>query len=470
MSSPPRSTWFRTLFLLVVVMALAFASIYFMGQLQTARAVAQDTYEYLEVFNEVLSDVQAKYVKEMEAKDLIYGAIKGMLSALDPHSVHLPPQMASDFEVEISGRFGGLGIEVGIRNGQLAVIAPIEDTPAWKAGLKADDRIIKIDGESTAEMDLMEAVHKMRGKKGTPLTITIMREGWNEPRDFKIIRDIIKIKSVKKVDILDEKYGYIRVVTFNENTDRDLNRGLEELVSNTPGGLKGLILDLRINPGGPLDQAVKVADLFLSEGTIVSTKGRGEGDNHVWYAHKPGTYQDFPMIVLVNGGSASASEIVAGALQDQGRAVILGTQTFGKGSVQTLLKLKDGSRLKLTTAYYYTPADRSIQAEGIKPDIWVEPLSPEQQAALNRKEDEPKYFLREKDLIRHFEQEDVGEGETPSEPIKPEPDTSPEESLEVMDYQLKSALDLLKSWEVFQSTFRKKSGLSQGEAKAESTR
>ncbi len=469
MSSSPRPGWFRTLSILVLIMVLAFVSIFLMGRLQTARAVARDTYEYLEVFNEVLSDVQAKYVKEMDAKELIYGAIKGMLSALDPHSVHLPPQMATDFEVEISGRFGGLGIEVGIRDGQLTVIAPIEDTPAWNAGLKPDDRIIKIDGESTHGMDLMEAVHRMRGKKGTPITITIMREGWQESQEFKIIRDIIKIKSVKKVERIEEKYGYIRLITFNENTDRDMRRGMEELLGNTPGGLKGLILDIRINPGGPLEQAVKVADLFIGEGTIVSTRGRSEGDNHVWYAHKPGTYQDFPMIVLVNGGSASASEIVAGALQDHGRAVILGTQTFGKGSVQTLLKLKDSSRLKLTTAYYYTPAERSIQAEGIKPDIWVEPLSPEQQAALNRKKDEQRYFIREKDLIHHFEHEDVGKQEPPSETMKPEPET-PEESPEIQDYQLKCALDLLKSWEVFQSTFRKKGALSQSEVKSESTR
>ncbi len=452
MSSPARPPWLRTVFFLLLVMTLAFASIFLMGRLQSARAVAQDTYEFLEVFNEALNIVQKQYVKEVEARELIYGAIKGMLMSLDPHSVHMPPQLAKDFEIEIQGQFGGLGIEVGMRNGQLMVIAPIEDTPAWKAGLQADDWIIKIEGESTQGMDLMEAVHRMRGKKGTPITITIMREGWTEPQDFTIIRDIIQIKSVKKVEIMDEKYGYVRLVTFNENTDKELRRGLEDLVKKIPGGLKGLILDLRINPGGPLEQAVKTADMFLGEGVIVSTQGRNENDNHTWYAHKPGTFEDFPMIVLVNGGSASASEIVAGALQDHGRAIILGTQTFGKGSVQTLLKLKDGSRIKLTTAYYYTPANRSIQAEGIKPDIWVDPLTPEQVAALKKKEKKPGFFLRERDLEGHFEQEDVKE----TEPEGEEGPGEPGEATEMEDYQLLRALDLLKSWDVFQSILKKK--------------
>jgi carboxyl-terminal processing protease len=453
MSSFERSPGLRALLFLLLVMALAFFSIFLMGKLHKARAVSQDTYEYLEVFSQALKIVEDQYVKDTDAKELIYGAIKGMLLDLDPHSVHLPPQLAKDFEVEISGQFGGLGIEVGVRNGQLTVIAPLEDTPAWKAGLQADDWIVKIDGESTVGMDLLEAVHKMRGKKGTPVTLTIMREEWVEPQDFTIVRDIIRIKSVKTAEVLEEKYGYIRVVTFNENTDKELRRGMEDITEQVSGGLKGLVLDLRINPGGPLDQAVKVADVFLGEGVIVSTRGRNESDNHTWYAHKPGTYDGFPMIVLVNGGSASASEIVAGALQDHGRAVILGTQTFGKGSVQTLLKLKDGSRLKLTTAYYYTPAERSIQAEGIKPDIWVEALTQDQQKALKGKKKPPKYYLREKDLQRHFEHEDT---EEPEEPGEAEAGDSEEEDAGTDDYQLKRAMDLLKSWEVFQTILKKK--------------
>ena len=266
--------------------------------------------------------------------------------------------------------------------------------PPWKAGLKANDVILKIDGKSTANLDLMEAVHLMRGKKGTPVTLSIGREGWTEPQDFTMIREVIKIQSVKK-DLKDKEYGYFRITSFNENTDRELKEALENLSKQVPGGLKGAVLDIRNNPGGPLDQAIKVADLFLSENVIVSTKGRNPNDDKTWYAHPEGTYKGFPMIVLVNGGSASASEIVAGALQDQGRAVILGTQSFGKGSVQTLLTLKDGSGLKLTTAYYYTPSGRSIQEKGIEPDIKVDELSPDQRLALERMRKEREDRMRE---------------------------------------------------------------------------
>ncbi len=468
MGSHRSAPWKRTLLFLLLVMVISLGAILLMGQLQSSRAVPQATYEYLEVFNEVLSLVQENYVKEVEPKTLIYGAIKGMLAELDPHSVHLPPEFFNDMKVDITGEFGGLGIEVGVHHNLLTIVSPIEDTPAWKAGLKANDVILKIDGKSTANLDLMEAVHLMRGKKGTPVTLSIGREGWTEPQDFTMIREVIKIQSVKK-DLKDKEYGYFRITSFNENTDRELKEALENLSKQVPGGLKGAVLDIRNNPGGPLDQAIKVADLFLSENVIVSTKGRNPNDDKTWYAHPEGTYKGFPMIVLVNGGSASASEIVAGALQDQGRAVILGTQSFGKGSVQTLLTLKDGSGLKLTTAYYYTPSGRSIQEKGIEPDIKVDELSPDQRLALERMRKEREDRMREKDLEGHFKSEETqGKNKDnkkpeaapapPAEEKTPEEEQAEEVILKGGDYQLERALDLLKSWEIFQAVQKRKAG------------
>jgi len=462
MGSPGGAPWKRTFLFLLLVMVFSLGAILLMGQLQSSRAVPQATYEYLEVFNEVLSTVQEQYVKEIDPKTLIYGAIKGMLAELDPHTVHLPPQFFTDMKVDISGEFGGLGIEVGMRRGMLSVVSPIEDTPAWKAGLKANDVILKIDGKPTSNLDLMEAVHLMRGKKGTPVTLSIGREGWTEPQDFTMVRDVIKIQSVKK-DVKDKEYGYLRITSFNENTDREMKQALEYMTRSIPGGIKGLILDIRNNPGGPLDQAIKVADFFLSENVIVSTKGRNPSEDKTWYAHPEGTFSGFPMIVLVNGGSASASEIVAGALQDQGRAVILGVQTFGKGSVQTLIQLKDGSGLKLTTAYYYTPSGRSIQEKGIEPDIKVDELSPDQRLALERmRKERMEQMLREKDLEGHFKSEDTAGKNPPVPPTAPAPEKPPEEErgeeqvIKGEDYQLERALDLLKSWEIFQAVLKKK--------------
>ena len=341
----------RVLILLTFVIGLSFLSILLMGRFQNARAVAQESYQYLEVFNQALDIVQKRYVKEAEIKDLIYGAIQGMLTKLDPHSVHLPPEYFKDMKIDITGQFGGVGIEIGMREGRLTIISPIEDTPAWRAGIKAGDLILKIDGEPTEPMSLTDAVHKMRGKKGTPVTLTIMREGWAEPKNFTIIRDIIKIKSVKQAEMIDGKYGYIRLITFNENSSTELNQAMQNLMARAGGKLAGLILDIRWNPGGPLDQALEVADVFISEGPIVSIKGRSAEENKTFYAHKPNTYSGFPMIVIVNAGSASASEIVAAALKDTGRALVIGTKTYGKGSVQSLYTLKDGSGIKLTSAY-----------------------------------------------------------------------------------------------------------------------
>ena len=451
----------RVLLILSFVIGLSFLSIVLMGRLQDARAVAQDSYQYLEVFNQAVDIIQKRYVKEVDVKDIYYGAIQGILSKLDPHSVHLPPDAFKDMKIDISGEFGGIGIEVGMRDGALMVISPIEDTPAWRAGIKAGDFIVKINGESTEGISLNDAVHKMRGKKGTAVTLSIMRQGWVEPKDFTIVRDIIRIKSVKKAELIDGKFGYIRLVTFNMTTGDEMRQAMENLIGKAGGKLSGLILDIRWNPGGPLDQAVETADLFVSEGPIVSIKGRIPEDNKVIYAQKPNTYIGFPMIVIVNAGSASASEIVAACLQDTGRALILGTKTYGKGSVQSLFTLKDGSGIKLTTAYYYTPSGRSIQAEGITPDVEVEELSPEQEALLEKeRQRQEEWRFGEEKLPRYIPHEEVLPGGTvENEPglEKPEAKKKTFEEEIMSDYQLRRAVELLKGWEVFQAQMKKAS-------------
>lgn len=333
----------------------------------------EDTYERIKVFTEVLSLVQSNYVDEVNPKDLIYGALKGMLETLDPHSAFMPPDIYKEMQVETQGSFGGLGIEITVKDRQLTVVAPIEGTPADRAGIQAGDRILKIDGKPTKDMTLMEAIKKMRGPKGTKVTITIWREDFTEPRDIALVREIIEIKSVKSKD-LGDGIAYVRIASFQERTGRDLEKALDVIER---GGMKALVLDLRNNPGGLLSQAVGVADKFLEKGRlIVYTEGRVKNQDLKFTAEHNGNHEHFPMVVLVNGGSASASEIVAGALQDWNRAVILGTQTFGKGSVQTVIPLSDGSGLRLTTAKYYTPKGKSIHNKGITPDIIVEPPKP----------------------------------------------------------------------------------------------
>jgi len=371
----------------------------------------EDTYERIRVFTEVLSLVQSNYVEEVNPKDLIYGALKGMLETLDPHSAFMPPDLYKEMQVETQGSFGGLGIEITVKDRQLTVVAPIEGTPADRAGIQAGDRILKIDGKPTKDMTLMEAIKKMRGPKGTKVTITIWREDFTEPRDIALVREIIEIKSVKSKD-LGDGIAYVRIASFQERTGRDLEKALDVIKQ---GGMKALILDLRNNPGGLLSQAVGVADKFLEKGRlIVYTEGRAKNQDLKFTAEHNGNHERFPMVVLVNGGSASASEIVAGALQDWNRAVILGTQTFGKGSVQTVIPLSDGSGLRLTTAKYYTPKGRSIHNKGITPDIIVEPpkplalakapeahpprdLEPRQERKISEEEGEPASLKREID-------------------------------------------------------------------------
>ena len=416
------------------------------------RAVQDPTYEKLQIFTDVLKRLKENYVEEVESEELIYGAIQGMLETLDPHSSFLPPDVYKELQVETKGSFGGLGIEITIRDGILTIVSPIEDTPAFIAGLKAGDRIIKINDEPTKKMTLFDAVKRMRGKKGTKVTITIYREGLEEPLDVTITRAVIKIKSVK-AKMLDKNYGYVRITQFQEDTDRELKKALKELDKENQGDMKGLILDLRNNPGGLLDQAVHVADEFLDSGKIVYTDGRVKNQKMEFYAHAQKENRDYPIIVLVNGGSASASEIVAGALQDHQRALILGTTTFGKGSVQTIIPLDDGSGLKLTTAKYFTPSGRVIQAEGIVPDILVNNIVPE-------KNGKPIRYLREKDLQRFLENGKSDAEGTAEDADDKDADKDSGKEEDISDIQLERALDLLKSWGIFKKLQKNPSSIA----------
>ena len=356
----------------------------------------RDTYKNLETFANVLTLIQQYYVDEVNSSKVINGAINGMVSSLDPHSAYMTPEDFKSLEEETSGSFTGIGIEISVRNGVLTAVAPIEGTPADKQGIKSGDQIIRINGELTKTMTLMEAVKKLRGIKGTTVNISIHREGWKDTKDLTLVREAIPLISVKSME-LEPGILYIRVSNFQATTTKDVNSALKRFRKKYP--LQGLVLDLRNNPGGLLDQAVKVADIFLDRGVIVSTKGRNNQEQMVYEAHPDGSKSGFPMVVLVNGGSASGSEIVAGALQDHKRAIIMGTTTFGKGSVQTILPLPDGAGIRLTTAKYYTPSGESIQATGIKPDMVV-PLT-----SLSDTPSEPATTfktLREKDLPRHF--------------------------------------------------------------------
>ncbi len=408
-------------------------------------AVSNSMYEDLKVFTDVLGLLQKEYVEEKNSKDLVYGAINGMLETLDPHSAFLPPNAYKEMQEETRGRFEGLGIEITIKDGILAVVSPIEDTPAFKAGILAGDQILKIDKELTKNMSLMESVKRLRGPRGTKVTITIMREGFTQPKDFTLIRDIIPVRSVRH-ELLEKNYGYIRISQFQEKTASELDNHLKALEEESKGALKGLILDLRNNPGGLLDQAVKVSDRFIESGLIVSIEGRKEEQKMKMYAHPEGTIFPYPLVVLINGGSASASEIVAGAIQDHGRGILLGTQTFGKGSVQTIFSLKDGAGLRLTTARYFTPNGRSIQAKGITPDITVKLLLPEEEKITPV----PKQPM-EKDLERHLI--DM-EKEPPKEKEKPKKEEVKEK--QPVDNQRERALELLKSWEIFKKVAKEK--------------
>jgi carboxyl-terminal processing protease len=411
-------------------------------------AVAKETYENLELLTNVLALVQKNYVDPVTTKQLIDGAVTGMLNSLDPHSAYLSPEMYRELQVDTRGSFGGLGIEITVRNGILTVVSPIEDTPAYRAGIRSGDQIVKIGDEFAKDMPLVEAVKKMRGPKGTSITLTIRREGVAKFIEVRLTREVIKIQSVK-ARLLEKGYGYVRITQFQERTDDDLHKALKKLADENGGPLAGLVLDLRNNPGGLLTQAIKVTDEFIDSGVVVYTDGRLENQKQKYFAHKAGSAPDFAMVVLVNGGSASASEIVAGALQDHKRAVLLGTQTFGKGSVQTILPLDDNAAIRLTTARYYTPNGRSIQATGITPDIVMENVPP--QAKAEGRTLSP--IVREENLPHHFEQP-----ETPGGEGEPAPGLEGSEGTPLVregelgkDPQLDRALELLKSWNVFKA-------------------
>ncbi len=424
-----RKRWYPGL---MIVLALLVGILVGKGWERTGHAT--ETYEELKTFAEVLSQVQKHYVEEVKPKDLVQGAIRGMLATLDPHSAYMTPEMYKEIQVETRGEFGGVGIQIGIKDNRLAVIAPIEGTPAQKAGIRAGDFIVKVNDETTKDLTLLDAVQRMRGAKGTKVTLTIQRDGTPDPLIFTLVRDIIKIESVKS-KVIDENIGYVRLTQFQESTAKDLGRVLKKYREQKT---QATILDLRNNPGGLLTSAVEVSEQFVGPSKlIVSIKGRdGRKDEYVSRAKEPG--EDTPMIVLVNEGSASASEIVAGALQDWGRALVVGTQTFGKGSVQTIVPLADGSGLRLTTAKYYTPKGRSIQTTGIAPDIVVKPKpvavakAGEGEAAAPKPEAAPK--AKE------------------ATPPAPKPNGALSDSGETPledDIQLQKAIELLKTWRIF---------------------
>lgn len=435
--------YFRKKLIISIFIVSLFALLFLPGHFgnNQVSAVDEDTYKNLKRFNEILNMIEKNYVEEIESEALIEGAIKGMTKSLDPHSTFMTPDKYKELQVETKGSFGGVGIVITILDDVLTVISPIEDTPAFLAGIEAGDKIIKINGESAKGITIEEAVKKLRGPKDTKVTITVKRKGLVQPKDFEITRAIIEIKSVKH-KIYDD-IGYIRILSFQEGTVDDLKKAVKT-INKKVDSLKGLVLDLRNNPGGLLDQAVKVSDVFIKSGVIVSTKGRVKSSENKYMAKDDGIEPAVFIIVLVNEGTASAAEIVSGALQDNGRAIILGTQTFGKGSVQTVIPLEDGAALKLTTAKYYTPKEKSIQAEGITPDIVVERIQLSDDDSDDEKSNDT-HIRREKDLKGHIKGVNEKTEET-EELSKKEPDDLKK------DNQLKSAIDLLKSWEIFKKT------------------
>ncbi|HRF62365.1 MAG TPA: S41 family peptidase [Candidatus Competibacter sp.] len=401
----------------------------------------------LRTFTGVLDAVKEDYVEPVKDKDLLENAIRGMLSNLDPHSAFLDAEAFQDLQVGTSGEFGGLGIEVGQEDGFIKVIAPIDDTPAQRAGIRAGDLIIRLDDTSVKGMALSDAIQRMRGKPNTPITLTIVREGVRKPLKIKLVREVIQVKSVKS-RLLEPGFAYVRITQFQAKTAQSLQQELQTLEQQNKAPLKGLVLDLRNNPGGVLNGAVDVADDFLEDGVIVETKGRGNGSDQSYKATPGDLLKNASMVVLVNGGSASASEIVAGALQDHHRALILGERTFGKGSVQTILPLGNGTAVKLTTARYYTPSGRSIQAAGIDPDIKLKPLKVE---ADNGSESD---FIKESDLTGHLRNDRADQiDNTPPDHL---PDSTKlvapaDGNLVQNDYQLYEALNLLKGMTLSQN-------------------
>ena len=438
---------------LIIIIAVAFWTIG-SGFYRNLAADAKETYKGLKLFADVIELVEKTYVDEVDTKQMIERAIHGMVHGLDPHSSLLLPDDLKDLQIDTHGEFTGIGIRITMKKGFVTVISPIEGTPAFKAGIQEGDKIIKVDGKSAKQ--LREAVKMIRGPKGTKVTITIIREGIKEPMDFSLVRDIIPIESIKSIT-LKPGYGYIWITNFRDNTTKDLVSNLETFESGEVP-LKGLILDLRNNPGGLLNQAIEVADLFIEKGEILSIKGRLKKNTKIFKATFDQTERKYPIVVLINGGSASASEIVAGALQDHKRALIMGTASFGKGSVQTVETLREGYGLKLTIARYYTPSGRSIQAKGIEPDIIVQKkvIDKDDKNALTDG------FKKEKDLENHLDAKPKQRQDDQKEPkgkddTKEKPDLESTDSdfdhlkLERLqsDNQVMRALDILLSYEIF---------------------
>ena len=404
------------------------------------QATAATDYKQLDKFSQVMDAVRRSYVEEVTDEKLIEGALSGMLSNLDPHSTYLNKDMFKQMQVDTRGEFGGLGIEIVAAEGGIRVIAPIEDTPAYRSGVQAGDLIIKIGDQLAKDIPLTEAVKLMRGKPGTAINLTIFRETVMQPIDIRIVRAVIQVKSVKS-DLLAPGYAYLRIAQFQEKTTEQLKDQLAALRKRSGGGFRGVVLDLRNNPGGLLDQAVEVTDLFLEKGGIVSTKSR-VGRSMSFEAEKGDLLNGIPLVVLINNGSASASEIVSGALQDNKRAILMGTKTFGKGSVQRIVPLNDGTAFKLTTSLYYTPSGRSIQATGIEPDIEVE------QVALKVEEKSKRISISERDLKGHLENGNGKKGA--KKPSENDTNVKMQERL-TKDVQLQRAFDLLKGLNAIQS-------------------
>ncbi|MCB0363975.1 MAG: S41 family peptidase [Bdellovibrionaceae bacterium] len=431
----------------------------FLGVLSSASVTtwAKERYSELQLFAKVLNLVQQYYVEEVDTQKLIYGGIKGMLKELDPHTNFLEPNIYKEFESETAGEFGGLGIEITVQDGILTVISPIEDTPAFNAGVKAGDKIVEIDGDSTKGMTLVEAAQHMRGKKGTTVKLGIFRDGFERPKEFAIKRGTVKIRSVKVTD-LEDGYVYLKLTSFIENSAKDMKSALKTF-SKSNQKINGMVIDLRRNPGGLLEQAVEISDMFLKTGTIVSTKGRNEKEKEVIFAKQSGTMPEFPLVVLVDEYSASASEILAGALQDNKRALIMGQKSFGKGSVQSVVKLGDGSGLKLTVARYYTPSGKSIQAEGITPDVIVDNLSSD---ILEKAKAGKGRIKREKDIKGHLlgdkERASSKNGKGASKSVieywwadtggSSKKNLSPRDTLLSEDFQVLQAYNYLRAWDV----------------------
>ncbi|MFO7740267.1 MAG: S41 family peptidase [Desulfatiglandaceae bacterium] len=409
----------------------------------SGRAVNADTekvYKNIEIFTEVLRQIEKSYVEPQDSHELIYGAIKGMVQNLDPHSSFMTKEEHQELMLETKGSFTGIGVEITVKDDILTVVSPIEGTPAYNAGMKAGDQIIRIEDAKTKDMSLLEAVKKIRGPKGTKVNLTIMRPGEDKPLEFSITRGVIPLISVRH-HFLTPEICYLRISNFQSKTSHDLSSALEDLEGTHD--IKGLVLDLRNNPGGLLSQAIEVSDLFLDSGLIVTTKGRVSSQDITASAHKNRVSRKYPIIVLINGGTASAAEIVAGALQDNKRGLVLGTRSFGKGSVQTILPLSDGSGLRLTTARYYTPSGKSIQLKGITPDIELTFIPP-----VDKKDTPDRKFFREEDLEGHMPNEAKD-----SEPgVETYEETEQDRQVRVLlenDNQVRHAVELLKSWRIF---------------------